>query len=72
MTTGRINQVCQMLPRITHSPVETHGSVWLSSKSAMVHIKHNSNAYEEAPPSKMNLQLDASETAPHDRPKRRK
>ena len=55
MTTGRINQVCQMLLRNTYSPMQAHGSAWLSSKSAMVHIKHNSNAHKEAPPSKLEL-----------------
>ena len=67
MTTGRINQVCQLLPSWTHSNTSdfTHVSAELDSTSAIVHISlvpigENTWQPNQATPSKRNSQLDTS------------
>ena len=52
MTTGRINQVYQMLPRHTHSPMCKQESAWLSSKSANVHISHQQHLFAKHCPAR--------------------
>ena len=58
MTTGRINQVCQMLPK-SKLP---HGTMALNGSAAKMQLfaSRNSALENQALPSKRNLQLDAS------------
>ena len=58
MTTGRINQVCQMLPK-SKLP---HGTMALNGSAAKMQLfaSHNSALNKETLPSKRNLQLDAN------------